>query len=171
MAVNISIVVGNPKAHSRTRQVAEDAMRAIYGDAAEITVVELADYASGLFDWGAADVAEMSKQVGASDVIVLATPTYKATYTGLLKAFLDRYGADQLLDTVAYLVMTGGDKTHALAPDTGLRPLLVELGASMPTHALYAVMDDSPLEPQIEAWAEGAKRSLAAAARAAAAVV
>lgn len=170
MSLNVSIVVGNPKANSRTRQVAEDAVRAVYGDGAEVSVVELADYAAALFDWGSEEVTEVTANVGKSDVIVIASPTYKATYTGLLKAFLDRYGAGELADSTALLIMTGGDLTHALAADHTLRPLMVELGAAMPTKAFYALMDGSPVEPQVEAWAESAKRSLAAAARAAAAV-
>lgn len=170
MSPSVSVVVGNPKAGSRTRQVAEDAVGALFGDGATVSVIELADYAGALFDWGSAEVAEAAAQVKGSDVIVVATPTYKATYTGLLKAFLDRFGAGELADSTALLVMTGGDRTHALAPDNSLRPLLVELGAAMPTQALYAIMDGSDVEPQVAEWAAGAKRSLAAAARAAAAV-
>lgn len=167
MSLTVSIVVGNPKANSRTRQVAEDGVRAVFGDAAQVSVVELADYAGALFDWGSTEVAAISAEVAKSDVIVIATPTYKATYTGLLKAFLDRYGAGELADSTALLVMTGGDLTHALAADHTLRPLMVELGAAMPTKAFYAVMDGSPVEPQVAEWAESAKRSLAAAGRAA----
>lgn len=170
MSLTVSIVVGNPKTNSRTRQVAEDAVRAVFGDDTSLNIVELADYASALFDWGSTEVAAASADVAKSDVIVIATPTYKATYTGLLKAFLDRYGAGELINSTAVLVMTGGDLTHALAADHTLRPLMVELGAAMPTKAFYAVMDGSPIEPQVEAWAESARRSLATAGRAAQAV-
>ena len=41
-------------------------------------------------------------------MIVAASPTYKATYTGMLKAFFDRYGSNGLAGLVAVPLMTGG---------------------------------------------------------------
>ena len=62
--------------------------------------------------------------------MVVASPTYKATYTGLLKSFLDRYGNNALAATTCVPLMTGAAPIHALAPEAYLRPLLVELGAA-----------------------------------------
>ena len=93
-----------------------------------------------------------------SDVVVVASPTYKATYTGLLKAFLDRYPNDGLARTVCIPVMTGAAPVHALAPEVHLRPLLVELGASTPTRGLFVTeqqFDD--LDGVVEAWAATAR--------------
>jgi FMN reductase len=69
--------------------------------------------------------------------VITACPVYKASYTGLLKAFLDRYGNNGMAGTVALPVMLGAAPHHALAVETHLRPLLVELGASVPTRGLY----------------------------------
>jgi FMN reductase len=57
----------------------------------------------------------------------------------LLKAFLDRYGNDGLAGCVAVPVMVGAAPIHALAPEVHLRPLLVELGASVPSRGFYAL--------------------------------
>jgi FMN reductase len=70
-------------------------------------------------------------------VAVFASPTYKASYTGLLKAFLDRYGSNGLAGVVAVPVMTGGWPGHLLAVEVHLRPVLVELGATVPARGLY----------------------------------
>ncbi|MDX6741897.1 NAD(P)H-dependent oxidoreductase [Actinocorallia sp. A-T 12471] len=176
--MRITVLVGNPKAKSRTRAVAEsvaDAVADAVGAVAEVTerdVVELADYAGRLFDWADADVSALNEHVAGSDFLIVASPTYKATYTGLLKAFLDRYPTDGLAGTVAVPVMTGGSPHHSLAPDTGLRPLLVELAASVPTRSLYAVVSSAGPDSSedVARWAEANRAALVGAAHARAAL-
>ena len=102
-------------------------------------------------------MARLTERVAAADVVVLACPTYKATYTGLLKAFLDNYGNDGLAGCRAVPVMVGAAPQHALAPEVHLRPLLVELGASVPSRGLYVLesqMDD--LDDVVAGWADQA---------------
>ena len=102
-------------------------------------------------------MAALCARVAEADVIVAACPTYKATYTGLLKAFLDNYGNDGLAGCLAVPVMVGAAPQHALAPEVHLRPLLVELGASVPSRGLYVLesqMDE--LDGVVAAWAEAA---------------
>ena len=55
----------------------------------------------------------------------------------MLKAFLDRYGSNGLAGVVAVPVMTGGWPGHLLAVEVHLRPVLVELGATVPARGLY----------------------------------
>ena len=55
----------------------------------------------------------------------------------MLKAFLDRYGGNGLAGTIAVPVMTGGWAGHSLAVEVHLRPVLVELGATVPARGLY----------------------------------
>jgi len=61
--------------------------------------------------------------------VVVASPTYKATYTGLLKLFLDRFATDGLRG-VAVPLMLGAGPAHALAPELTLRPVLTEIGGT-----------------------------------------
>jgi len=137
---SIVVVVGNPQPHSRTRLVAEEVARQLAeraGRAASVEeTIELADVAGELFAVPSDEVDALLARVAAADVAVIASPTYKATYTGLLKAFLDRYGADALASVTAVPVLTIGAPTHALAVELALRPLLVELGASVPTRGI-----------------------------------
>jgi FMN reductase len=160
--MRIAVVVGNPKPASRTLGVATAVADAIVEGLSpkhdsERLVVDLAVYAGRLFDWEAEDVAALNSEVATSQVIVVASPTYKATYTGMLKAFLDRYGNDGLAGTLAVPVMTGGSPLHALAPEVHLRPLLVELGASLPTRGLYVVESQlHELDGVVTGWARSA---------------
>jgi len=131
-----------------------DALSSVTGEA-ERLVVDLATLGASLLDWEAAEVSELNAAVAASDLVIVASPTYKATYTGLLKLFLDRYGNNGLAGTVAVPVMTGAAPIHALAPEVSLRPLLVELGASVPTRGLFVLessFDDLPAA--VGPWAE-----------------
>jgi FMN reductase len=169
--MRVAVVVGNPKEGSRTLGVANAVADAIAGGVSqdgkgdvERLVVDLALHAGQLFDWGADAVSALNAAVAGCEVIVVASPTYKATYTGMLKAFLDRYGTNALTGTVAVPVMTGAAPIHALAPEVHLRPLLVELGASVPTRGLYVVESQLPdLAAVVAGWAEGAVSQVAAA--------
>ena len=161
-----AVVVGNPKAGSRTLRVAQavaDALAerladsSVAGDGSDRLVVDLATIAPELFDPDSAKVKQLLEAVAGSDLIVVASPTFKATYTGLLKSFFDRYGSNALGAAVAVPLMTGAAPIHALAPEVHLRPLLVELGASTPTRGLYVTesqFDD--LDTVIGAWADTA---------------
>jgi FMN reductase len=164
--MSIAVVVGNPKAGSRTLRVAQatadilvDRLVDAYelGDNTERFVVDLAEMAGELFDYPSQTIDDLLATVATSDLVIVASPTYKATYTGLLKVFFDRYGNNGLAGTVGVPVMTGAAPIHALAPELHLRPLLVELGATTPTRGLYvteAQFDD--LDGVIGAWADAA---------------
>ncbi|GAA1601355.1 NAD(P)H-dependent oxidoreductase [Leucobacter chromiireducens] len=134
----ISVIVGNPKPHSRTRQVAEElAQRVAQRTGAAIhPTVDLIDHATELFAWPSATLDPALDQLRESTLAVIATPTYKASYTGLLKSFLDRFPARGLEGVTAIPIFTIASEEHTLAVEFTLRPLLVELGASVPTRGL-----------------------------------
>lgn len=66
-------------------------------------------------------------QVEAARGIVVATPIYKAAYSGLLKSFLDVLPQFGLRDKVVLPLATGGTVAHVLALDYALRPVLSSL--------------------------------------------
>lgn len=158
--MKLTVVVGNPKPMSRTRAVAEAVAEHVAGvTGAESTgTIDLCDHAESMFRWPDDAMSRLNDRVAASDLLVVASPTYKATYTGLLKGFLDRYPNNGLAGVTAIPVMTGGSADHAMAIDTGLRPLLVELGASVPTRGLFFVM--SQMEQMAEVVAKWAQLNL-----------
>ncbi len=68
----------------------------------------------------------------------MASPTFKATYTGLLKLFLDQFaGGEGLRGVTAVPLMLGAGPAHAMAPELLLKPVLAELGATCPAPGLY----------------------------------
>ncbi len=154
--MHLSILVGNPKKGSRTLQVAEalaDRVERLTGARRKATV-DLADHADVLFQWPNDSLAELTDVVRTSELLIVASPTYKATYTGLLKAFLDRYPTDGLAGVTAIPVMTASSPLHALAVEMTLRPLLVELGASVPTRGLAFLMSEiGTIDDALDEWA------------------
>ena len=133
----VAVVVGNPKPQSRTLAAATYVAEALVG--APDLVVDLATLGPALLDWADPDVTDLVKQVGAADVVVVASPTYKAAYTGLLKLFLDRFAGGTGLSGLAVPLMLGGSPAHSLAQEVHLRPVLTELGGTVPGRALYVV--------------------------------
>jgi FMN reductase len=160
--MRIAVVTGNPKPASRTHNVAlavADALATALTEPAvpPALVVDLAEHASDLFDWSAPELSRLTAEVAAADVAVFASPTYKAAYTGMLKAFLDRYGSNGLAGTIAVPVMTGGWAGHSLAVEVHLRPVLVELGATVPSRGLYVTEPElADLDAAVAKWATAA---------------
>jgi FMN reductase len=160
--MRIAVVTGNPKPASRTHSVALAVAGAL---AAALTdppvspgvVIDLAEHASSLFDWSAPELSRLTAEVAAADVAIFASPTYKAAYTGMLKAFLDRYGSNGLAGAIAVPVMTGGWAGHSLAVEVHLRPVLVELGATIPSRGLYVTEPElAELDAAVTKWATAA---------------
>lgn len=141
MTLKLAIVVGNPKPKSRTLKVAETLAEKLFGPAARgADIIDLADYRDEVLSWPSEKMDALNARVAASDVVIFASPTYKATYTGLLKVFLDRYGANGLAGVIAIPLLTGADHVHAMGPTVNLAPLLVELGAVVPGRGFYFVI-------------------------------
>jgi FMN reductase len=159
--VRAGVVVGNPKPASRTFAAAVHVAEQLTGSAPELAV-DLAAFGSGLLDWSDAEVGEAVEAVRGLDLVIFASPTYKATYTGLLKVFLDRFPSNGLDGVVAVPLMLGAGPGHQLAPEVFLKPVLAELGAVLPTRALY-VLDGSYEDPAAyEPWLAASRSRIAA---------
>jgi FMN reductase len=147
-------LIGNPRLGSRTRMLADAATRALAGElppdaypGGGTQVLELAEIVGVTFGrepaYGSGSVADPLAVVRSARLLIVATPTYKATYTGLLKIFLDQYGHHELSGVVAVPVAIAASEEHRQSVGAALRDLLVELGASVPAPPLAV------LEPQL----------------------
>ncbi len=153
-------LVGNPKPESRTLAVAVAvAVAAAVIEAAELTsgyqVIDLCGLARRLLlPEPSPAVEDAIEQITRADLVVVASPTFKGTYTGLLKVFLDRLPHRALAGTIALPVLVMGAPQHALAVEVHLRPLLVELGGTVPTPGL-AVLESQldTLDAVLRPWA------------------
>ncbi len=157
-----AVVVGNPKPASRTLDAATYVARELTGREPDV-VVDLATVGAGLLDHSDEGVKALVAEVAAADLVVVACPTYKATYTGLLKLFLDRfapqYGTG--LTGLAVPLMLGGGPAHTLAVHD-LVPVLTEIGGTVPVRGHY-VLDSAHDDPAAYAeWLAAARPVVAA---------
>jgi FMN reductase len=152
--VTTTVVVGNPKPASRTLEASILLADKLTGHKPD-HVIDLIDLGAGLLDWADGDVAAAIDTVQSSSFVVFGSPTFKATYTGLLKLFLDRFaGGTGLAGILSVPLMLGAAPTHALAPDLTLKPVLTELGGTCALPGLY-LMDSSYTEdPALDAYVE-----------------
>ncbi|KON74915.1 NADPH-dependent FMN reductase [Cellulosimicrobium cellulans] len=155
LSPTVLAVSGNPRPGSRTLGAAESVahrVAALLGTA-DVSTIDLAAFATEILapERPAADAAR--DRLAAATVAVVATPVYKASYTGLLKAFLDLYGPDGLAGVVVVPLVVSGNPAHALVGEVHLRPVLVELGAVVPTRSLTVTEPQlADLGPVVDAW-------------------
>jgi FMN reductase len=149
--VTVTVVVGNPKPQSRTYLAAKLVAERLTG-AEPDHVFDLVDFGAALLDWSDSGVKAAIETVQASDLLIVASPTFKATYTGLLKLFLDRISGGAMATVTAVPLMLGGHWRHALAAELHLKPLLVELGASCPTAGLFLLDAEYEASEALDTW-------------------
>jgi FMN reductase len=94
-------------------------------------------------------VADVVAAVAAADGVIVASPVYKAAYSGVLKTFLDLLPQSALAGKAVLPLLTGGAPVHALAVDYALRPVLAALGARHVVPGFFV------LDKQIERTPDG----------------
>ena len=92
-------------------------------------------------DAGDPELARALALVAQADAIVVATPIYKAAYTGMLKLFLDALPQDGLRGKAVLPLATGGSQSHMLALDYALRPVLASMAPRSILPSIYATSE------------------------------
>jgi FMN reductase len=151
---SVVTVVGNPKAGSRTAAAAASVAELLASELGTPyridELIDLVTIAPSIFQGDAAaepDRAELESAVelvSSASVIVIATPVYKGSYTGLLKSFLDVLPPRALAGAVVVPVTVSAAPSHKLLADQHLRPVLAELGASVPVPGV--ILEERDLE-------------------------
>jgi FMN reductase len=164
MSRRIASVTGNPRPDSRTHGLARTlagALAAELGSGPPLDV-DLALLGERVLDGPDEQAIAATERMLSADLLVLASPTYKGTYSGLLKAFLDRLGNAALAGKSAIPILLGGAPNHQLAIDVHFTPLLLELGARVPARGLYVLESDVPnFESTARRWAKANARAFA----------
>lgn len=132
-------ISGSPSRQSKSRRLLVHAVARLAGQGVESGVVDLcelpADDLLGRTRTPAIERALVS--AAAARLLVVATPVYRASYSGLLKCFFDLLPQDALRGSVAIPIATGGSPAHALVVDHALRPLLASVGALVVPAGIY----------------------------------
>ncbi|KQM75710.1 NADPH-dependent FMN reductase [Xylophilus sp. Leaf220] len=139
--MTVLLIAGSPTAPSRSQALLDTVgqrllLRGLRSE--QLQVRELDAQALVQADFGHPAVVRAAAQVAAADAVVIATPVYKAAYSGVLKAFLDLLPQTGLKGKTVLPLATGGSPHHMLALDYALRPVLQSLGARQILPGVYA---------------------------------
>ena len=144
---DIVTIAGSPAYPSRSsaildhiRTLAEDA--GLSTDAIRVRDLNADELISARAD--GPSLHDAISRIASARAVVIATPVYKAAYTGVLKAFLDVLPQGALADKAVFPIATGGSPAHLLVIDYALKPVLSSLGAQNILNGLYIL--DSQLQ-------------------------
>lgn len=115
--------------------------------AAEVEVIALRDLALDIarsltsgFPSGA--VREAIAAVEEADALIVATPVFNASYSGLFKSFFDLVDLDRMVGKPVVIAATGGSPRHSMVLDHALRPLFAYLRTIVMPTGVYAAAED-----------------------------
>jgi FMN reductase len=158
---SVLVISGSPSSTSRTERLAQSIAARINARDVKAEVLDVRDLpADDLLHarFEAPSIVAAMARVASADGIVVATPIYKAAYSGLLKTFLDILPQFGLRGKVVLPLATGGTVAHVLAIDYALRPVLSSLDPLHVVNGLFlldkqiTVLEDRQvqLEPDVD---------------------
>ena len=122
-------------------------LREVHGVDAEVQVVELRDVAKDvtnnlLTGFPTPRLEGAIETVTRADGLIVATPIFSGSYSGMFKSFIDVLDPSLLDGMPVLLGATGGTARHSLALDHALRPLFSYLHAVAVPTGVYAAAED-----------------------------
>ena len=139
--MTILLLAGSPSAPSRSTRLLHyvgEQLAVLGHRSTQLEVRDLPGQALIRADFNDSQIKAALAQVAAASAVVVATPVYKAAYSGVLKAFLDLLPQFGLTDKLVLPLATGGSQSHMLALDYALRPVLSSLGPKHVLSSIYA---------------------------------
>jgi FMN reductase len=149
--MSILLLAGSPSERSRSAALLDAVSERIgrRGPVVErLQIRDLSPQALLLGDTANRSIQQAMNAVLRASSIVIATPVYKAAYSGVLKVFLDLLPQTALRDKVVLPLATGGSPNHMLALDYALRPVLQSLSARHILPGVYATDSQVTLLPE-----------------------
>lgn len=145
------LIAGSPSERSRSAALLDAVSQRLQVRGAPVQrlhIRDLSPQALLLADTSHRSIAHALDAVAAASVLVVATPVYKAAYSGVLKVFLDLLAQTALKGKTVLPLATGGSPHHMLALDYALRPVLQSLGARHILPGIYATDAQVVLTPE-----------------------
>jgi FMN reductase len=117
------------------------------GSAVDVEIVELRPLAHALADhlltgFPTGDLADAIEKLRRADALVVVTPVFSASYSGLFKTFVDVLEPGALDGKPVLIAATGGTARHSLVLDHALRPLFSYLHAVVVPTGVFAASED-----------------------------
>ncbi len=177
-ALSVVTLAGSPTADSRSAALLRHVERRLAPWAGEVRHLALRELPAVDLLHARAETPALRAAIAAvarADLVVVATPIYKASFSGLLKSFLDLLPPDALRGKTIWPLATGGSVAHLLALEYALKPVLATLGARDGLDAVFvpdSAWRDDPVHgrvpgPEVAERLQAVLDTLGARARAA----
>ncbi len=163
-------ISGSPRSPSKSKALAEAMLHSLSRAGCDTQLIDVAELPAEalLARAQSPQIDEAISAVGAAQILVAATPTYRALYTGALKCFFDLMPQSHLAGKFCVPLQTGIAPQHFLAIEYGLRPLFMSLDG-IPLAGVYATdsefVDGAPL-PELTSRVDQAAETAMRLARA-----
>lgn len=148
----VTMISGSPSERSTSSKVLEYVGAQLTAGGTETKWISVKDFSPEDLLRGNVEHAPLRESfnwLDASDAVVVATPVYKASYTGLLKAYLDLLPQTALKSKVVLPIAVGGAMAHLLMIDYAFKPVLYALDAQFVLAGVYC------LDTQVTTNADG----------------
>ena len=174
----VSAGLSNP---SSTRMLADRLAAATLAQLAErgieasVDTIELRDLAHDITNnlltgFAPAELESAINTVVSADALIVVTPIFSTSYSGLFKSFIDVLDPDALTGKPVLIRANAGTARHSLAIDYAIRPLFAYLHAEAVSTGVFAASSDwgsaadqvAPLSSRVE---KGARELAEAVAR------
>lgn len=139
---DIVTIAGSPSAGSRSAAILAYARRVFEQHNLQTAAITVRDLPPEDLIYARVDSPAVQAQVELlreARAVLIATPVYKASFSGVLKTFLDVLPPRSLSGKLVLPLATGGSPLHALAVDYALLPVLAALGAQHTLNSVYLV--------------------------------
>jgi len=149
--MSVLLIAGSPTVPSRSSALLEAVAQRLAGRGARVERLAVRDLPAPALLQGDAEhpaIRQAAERVAQARAVVVATPVYKAAYSGVLKIFLDLLQQAALKGKTVLPLATGGSPHHMLALDYALRPVLQSLAARLILPGIYATDGQVTLTPE-----------------------
>ncbi|MFJ7992028.1 NADPH-dependent FMN reductase [Peribacillus frigoritolerans] len=138
---DIVILSGSPAIPSRTDISLKHIQSLVENAGFTTAYFSITDFsADDLFQgkYNSEDISKLSERIQAARGVIIGSPVYKASYTGVLKALIDLLPEGAFKGKPVLPIMIGGSNRHLLAIDYALKPLISILKGE-PLQGIYFV--------------------------------
>jgi FMN reductase len=149
--MSVLLIAGSPSERSRSAALLDSVSQRLLLRGATVERLHIRDLSPQsllLADTAHRTISAAIERVSRARAIVVATPVYKAAYSGVLKVFLDLLSQTALKNKTVLPLATGGSPHHMLALDYALRPVLQSLSARHILPGVYATDSQVTLTPE-----------------------
>jgi len=141
----IALISGSPSKQSKTAEIANRLQKELLNRGHHVHLIHVCDLpAEDLLHakYDSKAIAQTHEWIREADAVMVLSPVYKGSYTGILKAFLDLLPEKAFLGKIIAPIVTGGTIAHLLSIEYALKPIFSIMGAKEILHGVF-ILDNT----------------------------